>query len=243
MSLLAIVECKLAFHSRITTGDKRWVGEALQREGIAILDGFLREQAMVRAFYRAYYALPRRRVVVCGINPGRLGAGKTGLPFLDYDTLRRLLADRFAMDGRRGGERSAAFVASVMDHFGASRFFDRVYLTNLSWFGFMRAGRNLNYDRLPPEIQGELLGDFLAEMDIVRPRIIVPAARSVAEGLARLRDAGKLAWPVGPRLNHPNFCAFPARAAEERRRWIDRLERHTARRAPKRRPHGDPCPH
>ena len=87
MSLEAVIEAKRRFYRRITVGQERHIGEALHREGIEILDGFLREIELVRAFFRAYYAGSAPRVVICGINPGRYGAGQTGLPFLDFHTL------------------------------------------------------------------------------------------------------------------------------------------------------------
>ena len=225
MSLEAVIEGKRRFYRRITVGQERHIGEALRRDGIDILDGFLREIELVRAFFRAYYAGSAPRVVICGINPGRYGAGQTGLPFLDFHTLGRLLEGVCDMDGRRGRERSAAFVASVIDHFGPRRFFDNVYLTNLSWFGFVKEGRNWNHDRLAPEIQHVLHADFCREMSLVRPKVIVPTGRSVEEGLDRLREGGMLTCPVGPRLNHPNYCAFPTRVAAERRLYIETLTR------------------
>ncbi len=211
-----IVDRKLEFHRDITQGGRRWIGELLRREGISILPGFMERIALVRAFFRRYYGAPGPRVVLCGINPGRLGAGRTGLPFIDFQALSEL------MPGcrERGRERSARFVAGVIGHFGARRFFDGVYLTNLSWFGFEREGRNVNVDALPVAVQREIRASLAEELKIVRPKAILPVGKAVAAGLAAMAAEGMLTWPVGTRLEHPRYCAFPSRSERARARYI-----------------------
>ena len=217
-----IVDRKLEFHRDITRGRRRWIGELLRREGISILPGFIERIALVRAFFNRYYGAPGPRVVLCGINPGRLGAGRTGLPFLDFDALGKLLPGC----RERGRERSARFVAEVIGHFGARRFFDGVYLTNLSWFGFEREGRNVNVDALPAPVQREIRASLAEELELVRPRAILPVGKAVAAGLAAMAAEGMLAWPVGPRLEHPRYCAFPSRSDRARARYIGVLAAH-----------------
>src|SRR5574337_1607266 len=56
--------------------------------GVAVLDPLRGEHAaevrrVVREFHRRFYADERPRLLALGINPGRLGAGSTGLPFTD----------------------------------------------------------------------------------------------------------------------------------------------------------------
>ena len=52
------------------------------------------------AFYRKYYADTRPRHLVMGINPGRFGAGQTGIPFTDTVRLR----ERCGITGYTGPE-------------------------------------------------------------------------------------------------------------------------------------------
>ena len=49
--------------------------------------------------------------------------------------------------------------------------------------------------------------------------------QDVERALDRLRETGMLSWPIGPRLNHPNYCAFPTRSAAERSLYIETLTR------------------
>jgi hypothetical protein len=51
----------------------------------------------VKRFLQRYYSDNRRRIAVFGINPGRFGAGITGITFTDLAASRRVAA------GARGG--------------------------------------------------------------------------------------------------------------------------------------------
>ncbi|MEO8734074.1 MAG: DUF4918 domain-containing protein, partial [Flavobacteriales bacterium] len=56
--------------------------------GIDVLDPFNGENAdqvrqIVELFHRQYYSDERPRILMLGINPGRLGAGSTGICFTD----------------------------------------------------------------------------------------------------------------------------------------------------------------
>jgi hypothetical protein len=137
------------------------------------------------------------------------------LPLLDFLAVRALLGDGTRADR----EPSARFLWSVIERTGATRFFERVYLTNLSWFGFAREGRNLNLDALPEPVRAALREEFAHEMALARPRALVPLGRLVERGLAGLRARGRLEAPLGPALPHPRHCAFPSRRAEALRRY------------------------
>ena len=72
--------------------------------------------------------------VICGINPGRNGAGKTGVPFLDFNSLSQLLPNLKKEDS----ERSSQFFFEIVEHFGAKKFYETFYVTNISWLGFIK---------------------------------------------------------------------------------------------------------
>ena len=75
MSLEAVIEGKRRFYRRITVGQERHIGEALGRDGIDLLDGFLREIRPVRALFRPFSTGSAPRGVLCGLTPGRWREG------------------------------------------------------------------------------------------------------------------------------------------------------------------------
>ncbi|WP_020619266.1 uracil-DNA glycosylase family protein [Paenibacillus daejeonensis] len=181
----------------------------MEQEKISVLNGFTQQAATVREFYRRFYGMSTKpRIVLCGINPGRNGAGKTGVPFLDFLSLSKMLPGISSKDR----ESSAQFIYEVIQTIGRERFFNHVYLTNISWFGFVqkadRTTKNLNYYGLPAIEQKVFTTGFLEEMEIVQPRIILPLSQEVEKSLLSMKAQGLLAYDIGPRLNHPYYCSI-----------------------------------
>ncbi|GAF12506.1 hypothetical protein JCM19045_1706 [Bacillus sp. JCM 19045] len=143
--------------------DNPLIRKQLTDSKIGILDGFITNIELVRTFYQTYYATPRPRVVLCGINPGRKGAGKTGVPFIDYKSLSKLLPHVNETDE----EQSSQFVSSIIHQIGPEHFFNTFYLTNISWFGFTRNGLNLNYYDLPGNLPSYFTQAFAEEMKLI----------------------------------------------------------------------------
>jgi hypothetical protein len=101
------------------------------------------------AFYRKFYNDSNPRRLILGINPGRLGAGATGIPFTDS---RRLAVDCGIQSGSiRTHEPSSVFVYDMIRSFGGVyNFYGAFYITSVCPLGFLRqnrAGRwvNCNY--------------------------------------------------------------------------------------------------
>jgi len=98
----------------------------------------------VRLFLEKYFDDNRPRTLVLGINPGRFGAGITGVTFTDPIAL----ADRCGVPNSlpRVHELSSVFIYKVIDRFGGPRkFYRNFFLTAVSPLGFIRNGINLNY--------------------------------------------------------------------------------------------------
>ena len=108
-------------------------------------------------FDEKYYHEGFPKIVLCGINPGRKGAGITGIPFIDPPTLAKRLPDN-NIKGKNDDdptEPSAKFFNKIIDdHFGVDKFYKHFYVTNFSWFGFIKKdGTNCNYFKLPTQAQ------------------------------------------------------------------------------------------
>jgi hypothetical protein len=103
-----------------------------------------RVRGYVRTFLDNYFSDNLKRVLVLGINPGRFGAGITGVTFTDPITL----ADNCGIENDlpRRHELSSIFIYRVIERFGGPReFYRRFFLTAVSPLGFTADGRNLNY--------------------------------------------------------------------------------------------------
>lgn len=114
--------------------------------GVSLLDPYQQPEVMdtVRKYYQRYYADRRPRVFLWGINPGRLGAGITGIPFTDPVALTRVA--KIPNDFSQKPEASAMFVHEVMEAFGGIKAFTRsFFLTSVCPLGFVKGGKNYNY--------------------------------------------------------------------------------------------------
>lgn len=101
-------------------------------------------QSIVETFCARYYTDAQPRLAMWGINPGRFGAGITGLSFTDPFALRNTLGIESKLDGRR--ELSAEFIYHVIDAYGGpEKFYRDVYMSALSPLGFVRHGVNINF--------------------------------------------------------------------------------------------------
>ena len=95
-------------------------------------------------FYEKYYADNQPRSFIFGINPGRFGAGLTGVPFTDPIRLANLCG--IENDFQKKPELSSIFVWQFIETYGGATAFCRdFYITSLSPLGFVKDGKNINY--------------------------------------------------------------------------------------------------
>ena len=103
---------------------------------------------MNRQFYNTYYNDNYPRTYLIGINPGRFGAGVTGIPFTDPIRLAEVLGIEHELDKKP--ELSSKFIYEVIEAAGGPDvFFGSFYFTSVSPVGFVKGGKNLNYYDLP----------------------------------------------------------------------------------------------
>lgn len=113
--------------------------------GIELMNPF-RENACATpastAFYHKYYGDHRRRGIILGINPGRFGAGITGVPFTDP----KRLAERCGIhidSCPMAHEPSSVFVYEVIAAWGSeSAFYGEWYINSICPLGFTSQGKN-----------------------------------------------------------------------------------------------------
>ena len=104
---------------------------------------------LTREFYTRYYSDPHPRKLILGINPGRLGAGATGIPFTDTKRMRDVLG----IDPRQPRdthEPSSVFVYDVIQAYsGPQAFYADFYIHSVCPLGFVHRrpdGKEINYN-------------------------------------------------------------------------------------------------
>jgi hypothetical protein len=115
-------------------------------QGVEILFPYSEKETreVMQSFYEKYYADAEERVLLLGINPGRHGAGVTGIPFTDPVRLE----DPCGIENEfpKRAELSSIFVYEVVQAMGGpGAFYRRFYISSLSPLGFLKEGKNYNY--------------------------------------------------------------------------------------------------
>ena len=147
-------------------------------KGIRIMNPFRETPAaldMSNSFYKKYYEDDRPRNLILGINPGRFGAGLTGIPFTDPKRLVSVCAIPY--DGKLAHEPSSVFVYDVIHAFGGpDAFYRDFYINSICPLGFTKTGekgREKNYNYY----------DSKELSDAVQPFIIDNIQKQIALGV------------------------------------------------------------
>ncbi|MGC4003008.1 MAG: DUF4918 family protein [Pirellulales bacterium] len=148
--------------------------------GVAAMNPFRESPLALRcadAFYDKYYADHAPRWGIFGINPGRFGAGLTGVPFTDFKKLREIC--KVDVEGHSSNEPSSTFIyAMIAAMGGAAKFYRRYYINSLCPLGFVlekKPGRWVNYNYY----------DDPAVFAAVKPFMAATLKRQIALGLRR----------------------------------------------------------
>lgn len=133
-------------------------------EGINIMNPF-RENPdvlpLISRFFLRFYNDDKPRHLILGINPGRFGAGSTGIPFTDT---KRLEKCGLNMPGLKTFEPSSAFIYEMIDAYGGPmKFYSDFYISAVSPLGFTKAGKNkqVNYNYYDSKELIDAVSDFI----------------------------------------------------------------------------------
>lgn len=99
---------------------------------------------IVSLFFKKYYCDKNKRTLAFGINPGRFGAGVTGINF----TAPRQLKENCKINHpfKDQSELSAEFIYEMIESFGGpALFFKKYFISAICPLGFIKDGKNLNY--------------------------------------------------------------------------------------------------
>lgn len=115
-------------------------------DGYALLTPHVDEEVMVymHTFYEKFYKDQNPRILLLGINPGRLGAGVTGIPFTDPVHLESECDIFNSLQKKQ--ELSSIFIYELIQKFGSTiTFYNHFYIHSISPLGFVKNGINANY--------------------------------------------------------------------------------------------------
>jgi hypothetical protein len=136
--------------------------------GIKIMnpfEGSKQTMKIVSAFYHKYYNDNKPRHIILGINPGRFGAGLTGIPFTDPKRLK--LECKIDYEGKITHEPSSVFVYEVIRAYGgAKRFYRDFYINSICPLGFISVdsnGKEKNYNYYDSKELLNAVKDFIIE--------------------------------------------------------------------------------
>lgn len=115
-------------------------------QGIKVMNPYSDKDAIevCTTFYNKYYNDSIGRRLILGINPGRFGAGVTGIPFTDPIRLEKdcEIENNFP----KRAELSSDFVYQLIDAMGGpGHFYAHYYIGAVSPLGFVKDGKNFNY--------------------------------------------------------------------------------------------------
>jgi hypothetical protein len=95
-------------------------------------------------FFRKFYNDAAPRTLLLGINPGRFGAGVTGVNFTAARQLTQFCD--IEHDLRMQSELSAEFIYDVINAYGGPElFYSRFFIGSVCPLGFVKGGKNINY--------------------------------------------------------------------------------------------------
>jgi Domain of unknown function (DUF4918) len=137
-------------------------------DGIRIMNPFQENPNVLdisATFYKKYYDDNQPRHLILGINPGRLGAGLTGVPFTDPKRMKEKCGIDY--QGASAHEPSSVFVYEVIEAYGGNeKFYQDFYINSPCPLGFTKMqdnGKEVNYNYYDSKALTAAVYDFMLE--------------------------------------------------------------------------------
>lgn len=183
-------------------------------EGISIMNPYRDPLIMsvVSQFYHKFYEDNHSRYLILGINPGRFGAGVTGIPFTDSKRLSEKCG--LTIPGLKTFETSSAYIYEMIEAFGGmEKFYNRFFISAVSPLGFTFSGEKgvINYNYYDSNSLAVAVKDFAIEcletqleFGIERDRCFCLGTGKNYKYLLQLNNQLKYFGKIIP-LEHPRF--------------------------------------
>jgi hypothetical protein len=198
-------------------------------QGINIMNPYAQSQDirfLCSIFYHKFYNDTSDRVLILGINPGRLGAGATGIPFTDTKRLNDdcgIPYDRFTTH-----EPSSVFIYEMINAFGGPElFYSLFYINSVCPLGFVKTEGNkvINYNYYDDIDLQASVANFI--LDNLRIQIEISGRSDICfclgtgknfKYLSALNEKYQFFGSIIP-LEHPRFIM--QYKAKEKQKYID----------------------
>ena len=116
-------------------------------KGIRIMNPFKDNPeiaSITEKFYNKFYNDTRNRKLILGINPGRLGAGATGIPFTDTKRLKEKCGIK--IESVSTHEPSSVFIYELIERYGGvEKFYNDFYINSICPLGFIEKNEKQNW--------------------------------------------------------------------------------------------------
>ena len=156
------------FADKIISFNKNIVFDGELPKNIRIMNPFKENKEALNIstqFYKKFYNDNHKRHVILGINPGRFGAGVTGVPFTD--TKRLLNECCLGFSGKATHEPSATFIYEMINAYGGvQKFYGKFYIHSICPLGFTiinDKGKEINYNYYDSKELTEKVYDFIID--------------------------------------------------------------------------------
>lgn len=165
-------------------------------------------QGYLKGFLGKFFGDDRPRTAILGINPGRFGAGVTGVTFTDPVALADACGT--ANDLPRKRELSSIYVYDVIERMGGpEQFYRQFFLSAVCPLGFTRNGINLNYydDRKLERAVTPFIVSSVEQhiaLGCRRDHVVILGRGANARFFSRLNDEHEWFGEVHA-LDHPRF--------------------------------------
>ncbi len=131
-------EKAIAFHHQLKL--------EIDLSGIEVMNPFRNQETVIisERFFTKFFKDNNKRIFIFGINPGRFGAGLTGISFTDPIRLEQNCG--ITNNLPKKPELSSEFVYKMIGSYGSVfDFYSKFFVTAVSPLGFLKEGKNLNY--------------------------------------------------------------------------------------------------
>ncbi len=137
-------------------------------EGISIMNPFKDDEQIMQVstqFYQKFYHDQKKRHLILGINPGRLGAGVTGIPFTDTKRLKERCGIGYS--GKETHEPSSVFMYDMIAAYGGTdKFYRDFFIGAVCPLGFTLLnpkGRDINYNYYDSKALQDSIYNFIVD--------------------------------------------------------------------------------
>ena len=153
---------------KIISSNKKVAFEGPSPKGVSIMNPFKENPEALKIssqFYKKFYNDHHQRHIILGINPGRFGAGVTGVPFTD--TKRLINECGLEFSGKPTHEPSATFIYEMINAYGGiKKFYRNFYIQSIFPLGFTATngkGKEVNYNYYDSKELTDAVYDYMIE--------------------------------------------------------------------------------